>query len=135
MNRMKYTLAVFILSLLLILPGCIDDSETDDDGDYDSTRLCFDESSNTWYNSTGTTCTEQPSNDSTMNSNLTVEPGCTDSEAENFDENATEDDGSCSYEEQPPCTDSDGDGVCAEDDACDDNPDASTEDECETEDD
>jgi len=63
-----------------------------------------------------------------------VESGCTDPEAENYNDSATEDDGSCTYEE-PPCTDSDGDGVCAEDDACDDNPDANTEEECETEDD
>jgi hypothetical protein len=61
--------------------------------------------------------------------------GCTDETAENYDSNATDEDGSCTYpEEEKDCPDSDGDGVCAEEDACDDNPDASTEDECETED-
>jgi hypothetical protein len=61
-------------------------------------------------------------------------PGCTDPTAENYDETATSDDGTC-IQPEPDCTDSDGDGVCAEDDACDDNPEASTQDECETEDD
>lgn len=60
--------------------------------------------------------------------------GCTDPDAENYDDTATTDDGSC-IQPEPACTDSDGDGVCAEDDACDDNPEASTQDECETEDD
>tara|TARA_R110002020_G_scaffold470598_1_gene696631 strand:+ start:763 stop:2046 length:1284 start_codon:yes stop_codon:yes gene_type:complete len=40
--------------------------------------------------------------------------GCTDSNADNYNEEATEDDGSCEYEPEP-CDDSDEDGICDED--------------------
>jgi len=40
--------------------------------------------------------------------------GCTDYDANNYDEEATDDDGSCEYEPEP-CDDGDSDGICDED--------------------
>ncbi|MBT4651736.1 hypothetical protein HOC13_04425, partial [Candidatus Woesearchaeota archaeon] len=54
--------------------------------------------------------------------------GCTDPDAENFEPEATENDGSCIYEQ--PCEDKDDDGVCDEDDICPDEPGPKENDGC-----
>ena len=123
---------LLMVILLLFSAGCLGDPVEDEPTEVNEIELelCEDDSASN-FNQTGP-CEYPTENNTSQATEDPVVSGCTDPEAENYDETATEDDGSCTY--PPPCTDSDGDGVCAEDDACDDNPEASTEDECETED-
>ena len=131
MNRQFSSLLIVIL--LLFSAGCLSDPVEDEPTEVNEIELdtCEDDSASN-FDQTGPCVYPPPDSNTSEGAEEPVVRGCTDPEAENYDDTATEDDGSCTY--PPPCTDSDGDGVCAEDDACDDNPEASTEDECETED-
>jgi len=130
---MKGHLSCLLMVILLLLSaGCLGEPVEDETIEVNKIELekCEDDSASN-FNQTGP-CKYPTDTNTSQAAEDPVVRGCTDPEAENYDDTATEDDGSCTY--PPPCTDSDGDGVCAEDDACDDNPEASTEDECETED-
>lgn len=150
-----------LMVLFLLVPGCNHDSSSTTTPEESTTKDELDGPSNVTTNETTVLgCTDPAAknyNSSATNDDGTCiypSQGCTDPSAKNYDDSAEEDDGSCVYpsrgctdpdatnydeaaeEDDGSCEylDSDGDGTPDKDDACPDNPDGATEEECELDD-